>query len=388
MKNILIIQLTRLGDIIQSLPLVKDLRVKYSDAKINILISDVFKECHFLIKEAEVIPINLDEFVLNNGVIENEYFNSMINDLNTKKFDKVINLNNSPISKCITKKIICNIKIGFGQSGFSTVWTAYITSFLKTRLLNSINLVDLFKIIEANDKLVSEENKSKITNKTIESNKKIIGLQCGARNIKRQFTTKQYTDITEHYLQQKYKIYLFGVANESKTASEIKQVVKSEDIIDLTGKTDLKQLSEKICECERIYSPDTGTMHLAAYLGIPVTALFCGPAYPFETLAYSENINVFMPDSTYFSCYPCNDDNHCVNNYKCKQFSFQTIFNNQINKEFIKLTVGRDELGQVLFPIDERAKLWRIFTKQYFFKIKGDFFVSEKLNKTISRVSA
>jgi len=139
-------------------------------------------------------------------------------------------------------------------------------------------------------------------------------------------------------------------------------------LIDTTGKTDLKMLLEIVSSCEMVYTPDTGTMHLATFCGTPFTSLFCGPAYPFETLAYNPAVTVFMPDREVFPCYPCKDDEVCPYDFACHSFSFSKFFTGEGNKGFKQLSVDFDKIGQVLTPIDEMAVLWREFTKFYFFE--------------------
>ena len=369
--NVLIIQISRLGDIVQSIPLINDLKAKYTDGSIHMLVNDVFSEASVLLPNVEVIPLVLERFVNTVSgeyvITENDYFLNIIESLNGKGFELIINLNNSPIAKEIFNKIDGDKKKGFGaEDKESKEWSAYITSFLKTRQLGSINLVDIFRMFGGVEHL-SLRGTCDEANQNINSTKEqSVALQCGARNIKRQFTNQHYVDIATHYLSKGYKVYLLGTESESKTAIAIQHEVTSLNLINMTGKTDLKQLIEIISKCESVYTPDTGTMHLSALCNTPFVSLFYGPAYPFETLGYSLNATVYMPNKQYFPCYPCNDDDECLNSFACHRFSFQKVFEGTLNDEFCELSVGYDEIGQVLNPIDDAALLWREFTKHYF----------------------
>ncbi len=43
---------------------------------------------------------------------------------------------------------------------------------------------------------------------------------------------------------------------------------------DLVGRTTLAELMEALCSCDLLLTNDTGTMHLAAYLGVPTVSIF------------------------------------------------------------------------------------------------------------------
>ncbi|MFH1156473.1 MAG: glycosyltransferase family 9 protein [Pseudomonadota bacterium] len=76
-------------------------------------------------------------------------------------------------------------------------------------------------------------------------------------------------------------------------------------IFDLTGRTTLPQLVHVIGNASCVVSCDTGPMHLASALGIPLVALF-GPSNPSRTGPYSGRV-VKNP----LSCSPCNRK-HCI----------------------------------------------------------------------------
>jgi heptosyltransferase-2 len=66
---------------------------------------------------------------------------------------------------------------------------------------------------------------------------------------------------------------LFGTANEKPLAAEIMTKLKTSGT-DLTGRTSLLELAAQLRRCRLLLTNDTGTMHLAAYLGVPTVAIF------------------------------------------------------------------------------------------------------------------
>jgi heptosyltransferase-2 len=66
---------------------------------------------------------------------------------------------------------------------------------------------------------------------------------------------------------------MFGVAKDRETAD----IILSEagvPCVDFVGKTTLRELITELRRCDALLTNDTGTMHLAASLGIPVVAIF------------------------------------------------------------------------------------------------------------------
>ncbi len=66
---------------------------------------------------------------------------------------------------------------------------------------------------------------------------------------------------------------MFGVAKDREIADAI-LAQAGVACADLVGKTTLAELIERLRECDLVLTNDTGTMHLAASLGVPVVAIF------------------------------------------------------------------------------------------------------------------
>ncbi|MEI8233518.1 MAG: lipopolysaccharide heptosyltransferase II [Verrucomicrobiota bacterium] len=66
---------------------------------------------------------------------------------------------------------------------------------------------------------------------------------------------------------------LFGVGGDAPLGDEIARQLTGKHT-NLIGKTSLAELMDRLSECAALLTNDTGTMHLAAALGVPVVALF------------------------------------------------------------------------------------------------------------------
>jgi heptosyltransferase II len=66
---------------------------------------------------------------------------------------------------------------------------------------------------------------------------------------------------------------LFGAQGDVALTTELAELMNGE-CLNLAGKTSLHQLVEELRKCTLLLTNDTGTMHLAAALGVPTVAIF------------------------------------------------------------------------------------------------------------------
>jgi len=78
----------------------------------------------------------------------------------------------------------------------------------------------------------------------------------------------------------------------------------------------LEHLAGYLRQCKLLVTNDSGTMHLAAGLGVPVVAFFLATAQPWDTGPYLENCLCLEPK---IPCHPCSFDHVCEYDFKCRQ---------------------------------------------------------------------
>jgi lipopolysaccharide heptosyltransferase II len=66
---------------------------------------------------------------------------------------------------------------------------------------------------------------------------------------------------------------LFGTKNDAAVGEQIAGAI-GDHCMNRIGKTTLDQLIDELRQCRLLLTNDTGTMHLAALLGVPVVAIF------------------------------------------------------------------------------------------------------------------
>lgn len=130
----------------------------------------------------------------------------------------------------------------------------------------------------------------------------IIGINPGAAygSSKRWFP-ERYGNVARSIIKKyKCKIIVFGSQKETDIANEIASVAEAH-VLNLAGKTTVRELMAFISRCRLLITNDSGPMHIAAALGIPVTAIF-GSTDPVKSGPLGEGHIVIKKD---VSCSPC-----------------------------------------------------------------------------------
>jgi heptosyltransferase-2 len=95
-------------------------------------------------------------------------------------------------------------------------------------------------------------------------------------------------------------VILFGTAAEASVSNAIIVGMKKKPI-DLTGKTAIGDLPALLSQCQLFLGNDSGAMHVAAAVGLPVVAVF-GPTDPFGTAPVTPRSSI-VQERPY--CSPC-----------------------------------------------------------------------------------
>ncbi len=95
-------------------------------------------------------------------------------------------------------------------------------------------------------------------------------------------------------------IILFGTAAETEVSSAIKSAMRTTPI-DLTGHTTIADLPSLLSQCHLFIGNDSGAMHVASSVGLPVVAIF-GPTDPQGTAPVTPR-HIIVQEKPY--CSPC-----------------------------------------------------------------------------------
>jgi heptosyltransferase-2 len=108
------------------------------------------------------------------------------------------------------------------------------------------------------------------------------------------------------------EIILFGTAGEMAVSNAIVAGMKRPPI-DLTGKTAIAELPALLSRCQLFIGNDSGAMHVASAVGLPVVAIF-GPTDPFGTAPVTPKCTIVQEKPYCSPCFlrRCPTDHRCM----------------------------------------------------------------------------
>jgi heptosyltransferase-2 len=135
-----------------------------------------------------------------------------------------------------------------------------------------------------------------------------------------------FADLAARFVADGRQVWLVGSPNDKLAASSVLQAAgePGRRILDLTGRTDLGTAIDLMSLASVVVSNDSGLMHAAAAVGVPVVALFgsSSPVYtpPLSPIAHVARIDI--------ECSPCFKRECPLGHFKCmRELSPDVVYN-------------------------------------------------------------
>ena len=340
--RVLLLNLTRLGDLLQTQPVISALAGR--GFAVELVCLENFCAATSLLRDLNAVhPLPgaslraLTEKQWPQAVTSLYTWKSTIRPL--KKDDLIINLTPSLASRLLTGFLGDQTEAkgftldGYGFSLYSNDWTVYLQAASACRGSSPLNLMDVFARVAETAPIQTfslalpdqqAQNWAQNQQQQIPEAQGLVAFQLGASNEIRRWPTAFFATLGALLWRQKQLCpVLVGSGSEKKLAEKYKQATQC-PALDLCGQTSLTQLGAILRQCRFLVTNDTGTMHLAAGLGVPVLALFLATAQPWDTGPYQEKSFCLEPD---IACHPCGFSTQCQKNNICRQLiTPQTVF--------------------------------------------------------------
>lgn len=320
-KNILIVKLSAIGDVIHALPVAYALKQKYPEARITWVVE---KPAYELLTNNpnidEIIVFDKPKFKSIVGLLTNGY--QLAKELKAHKFDVAIDLQGlfksaaiSYLSGASKRLVYCNARelshlVGqriCGEHENGHVVDRYLD--VATHLGCTVDEVIFpLHITEAE----SRKAEAIANHGGLQLDNPYVVLAPGTNWISKCWPPTHFAKLADKLYDNNIIPVMIGGPNDTRLAQEI---IANTGVptIDLTGKTSMKELAYIIKRAQAFVGGDTGPMHLAVAVGTKVVTMF-GPTDPKRNGPYGDKSDIILATVSCQGCWQrkCPKDEDCM----------------------------------------------------------------------------
>lgn len=304
------------GDAIMALPALRAVRAHFPDAEITILARSYIAAIY----ENQGVA---DRLMTIDGTTR------MVEEIRAQKFDTVLLLQNAFQAAWIAWRAGIPERIGYARDGRSPLLTKPVPvpkrgeipaheRYYYLELLRRVGWIDSLPneaFIALN---VPDENRHKASEFLLaagaQPGKLRIAIGAGASyGSAKCWPADRFAELANRLQSQMdADVILFGTASEAAVSAAIIAGMRQPPI-DLTGKTSIADLPALLSQCHFFVGNDSGAMHVAAAVGLPVVAVF-GPTDPFGTAPVTPRCSIVQEKPYCSPCFlrRCPTDHRCM----------------------------------------------------------------------------
>ncbi len=336
-RQVLIINITRMGDLIQMGTLLSRLQEEWPGAAVDLVVDRRFAPVAALLKGLRhVIPFDFHALIdesraaMKDVISLYQDVNAWVKPLTELRYDRVINLTFNRPSALLTGAIGAQDIRGArsawdGGMVVDNPWMAYFCDFHQFRRFNRFNLVDVYALggsgpgsFSPLQVTIPGEDRA-WARKVLAGSSQWIAVQAGASDVMKAWRPHLFGVSLAQLSQQWHGGLVFiGSSEEETTIAEVTRVYREaggrNPVMNLAGRTTLSQLAALLAECRSLLTNDTGPMHIGVAVGTSVIDLSVGHVDYQETGPYGIGHWVIQPE---LDCAPCGFDQVCTH-HACK----------------------------------------------------------------------
>ena len=326
-KNILIIKMSSLGDIIHTLPSVAVLRKSFPNARLTWLVHPQFS-CFLPDPPMVDEVIYFDKVKFKKMSLGEKWscFKEMRSLLHSRNFDLVIDMQGLFKSAVLAAISGCNNRIGYCEmrEGSGLVSKAVTGVHAKDHVIE--RYLDVARYLGCTVKDIRfpmpdlQKEWQAVQEKTEAVKGPYVVLVPGARWETKKWPVGYFSELAAMILRDGKQVVLAGGPEDIPLGSQISEL--SPGVTDLTGKTGLRELGALIQHCSAYISGDTGPLFIASAMKRPLIALY-GPTRPDRTGPYGSSDAEIMTAPV--SCAGCLKKN-CVKWICMKAITPERVF--------------------------------------------------------------
>lgn len=318
-QKILVVRLSSLGDVLLTTPLIRSLKNKNPKAEIHFLVREEYKD-------ALINNPNISNLI----TLKRDEAESQIQaELSQNKYDLVIDLQNNLRSRSLISGLSCP-KVQFNKLTLQKfLLVKFKINKLKAAPLIPIRYASALKNFKLDDGGLDLFTKNKPSDK-LNGLTNLIGFCPGSRHYTKMWPKEFYIELGEKLTENDFNIVLFGGKADRQICEEISFNLSK--CINLCSDNNLLQTAADIKLCMAIVCNDSGLMHTACAVQVPVVAIFGSTVKEFGFIPYNSK-NLILENKS-LTCRPCSHigKSSCPKgHFKCmKEITPQLVYNSLV----------------------------------------------------------
>jgi len=336
--NVLIINLTRFGDLIQTQPVISG--YKSLGYRVGLVCLENFASAVSLLDGVDaVFPFPGANLL---SLLDEDWRLAVKDAVGFKagiwaEFppDRTVNLTPSVSSRLLAYDLspdsgdVVGFSVDeFGFNADTSSWAAFLQMAGGNRGASPFNVCDIFRrtaglrgegnsleLARPADQTLAEAGEL-LAGFASNDGKGFLALQMGASEDRRRWPVENFVAVARMAWERDGLVpVLLGTKGEAELGDRFLAEINC-PVVNLIGTTSLTELAAVLCLCNALITNDTGTMHLAAGLGVPLCAVFLATAQPWDTGPYRAGNICLEPD---MDCHPCEFGSSCSLENACRK---------------------------------------------------------------------
>ncbi len=286
-KPILVLQMQRMGDLILSFPLLGMLQNVYPGHPIwTVAEEQFFSQLMPMAPQTVFFPPTAAHKLVH------------------QSYEAVINLSHRPQAIALAGAVDAKKRYGAHTCENTTYiggdWALYKASIVHNNKYNLFHWSDLYLLDHVQDRPIPPWN---VTTRP-QPRDNTIGIFVGASEVEKRPTATHFAKLAKSLCRKGYKTLFLGGPSDIPVGLEAERLSGLKGA-SLCGKFSVEQLALVLQKLTLFITPDTGPMHLAAWVNTPILNLSLGPVNPWETGPHSSNATTHYVLQPALSCAGC-----------------------------------------------------------------------------------
>jgi len=315
-EKVLITRFSSLGDILLTTPLVRTLKQKYPHLKIDFLLKPQYRQVY-----------EFNPYINSLLFFENDREREIRDELKKGKYDLVVDLQNNIRSRRILKNV-GSVRRIFKKPTFKKF---LLVKFKINKFKEIIPIpqyyarsIENFRLDENGLDLFMPENIEPV----LAHDGNYIGLCPGSRHYTKMWPKEYFVELGNMLEARGFTVVLFGGKDDKETVAGISQHIKNS--IDLSNNDNLLETAVNMKRCRLVICNDSGLMHTASAVKVPIIAIFGSTVKEFGFFPYKAKSLIL--ENNLLNCRPCSHigRSSCPEkHFKCMlEISPQIVFDN------------------------------------------------------------